>query len=157
MHTQFKIHPSYCDWISSGSVCSHFNCWRGKLKYIFVSSENIFSVLHLCGSFKATTTKKLSAKKNNLHDNHFQNPLNWSSYVSPNGEVLKWSQEGPEAVIIVTLWRISLWKCICPKHKSTMQVKKRLSIDCLQRRIANFCVFRLLFKQSHRFLLSKII
>lgn len=101
--------------------------------------------------------KKLSAKKNNLHDNHFQNPLNWSSYVSPNGEVLKWSQEGPEEVIIVTLWRISLWKCICPKHKSTMQVKKRLSIDCLQRRIANFCVFRLLFKQSHRFLLSKII
>ena len=99
--------------------------------------------------------KKSSAKKNNLHDNHFQNLLNWSSYVSPDGEVVKWNQKDPEAVVIVTLWRISMWKYTCPKHVLTMQVKKKPSIDCLQRRIVNFCVFTLLFKQNHRFLLNK--
>lgn len=68
--------------------------------------------------------KKSSAKKSNLHNHHSQNLPNWSSYVYPDGDVVKWNQKHLEAVVIVTLWRISAWKHTCPNYASTVRVKK---------------------------------
>lgn len=83
--------------------------------------------------------KKSSVKKNNFHDNHFQNVVNWSSYVSPDGEVVKWNQEHLEVVVTVNLWRVSTWKHTCLSTHQPCKSKRDLE-DCLKRRIINFWV-----------------
>lgn len=115
--------------------------------HICLCLEHIFCFTFMCEQ----QNKKSSAKKHNLHNNHFQNLLNWSSYVCPDGEVVKWNREHPEAVVTVISGGFQQ-EAYLPSVHVNVRVKERFSIDRLTSRIVNFFhVSTLLFKQNSSF------
>lgn len=129
MHPHFKTCSLSCFWRVSDSVDSGFIYGEEILSMWALSVLMLWA--YFCFAFMwewQSRKKPLSVKKHNCHNNHFQNLLNWSSYVYPDGEVVKWNRGHPKAVAVANLWRISMWNPTWSKSVSALKFKKIFSL-----------------------------